>query len=807
MSEPSIITLVPVTSQTRTEAATALRLHRDLGLASRTAVLRSLGAPIIGDVDMVLSVEDLCEPYEPRALVPEDQIALAQPKAIARLLETHDAVIWLGSGLLPTGVPLERSGDAVQVAARGAVRSLNSGTPLLSALISNQANRIEPRLMVVSQGATAFLADWLDVCREAVVDIYRGSVLEYSNQFVIQATSTGQAQAQGEGMLLLWSEFARLGSATAVGRLSAYVLADELFLMERQQVLDGSPSEYEWRMVHGLVHDVRPIEFLANAITASAFFRPDPGDRLTRFIADVRRAVDPMGKRWSGAGSEEEFRGWLSETNQFGISRASEMLIRQHELWWKFPGARRDPKAFHAWLEDEGVESFGFDPRTLIPAEEPRTVVDSPSDKLSDRFAWRWNVLKSLIPGAKRRLETKQMEHVIGPDPKKRHDITPPKRIDVVQTPSLWGVAPRPLTLVGPLRSESGLGQAARMSLRALQLLGRDFTHVDASDAYPSRNLALTGLDWTTHGSRGDVNLVHANAFELVALAQRELRHHIAGRFNAAVWFWEPGNLPELGRFAFDGIDELWVASEYLVDVFGQYGKVPVHNIGLAAELPEQRHVDRSALGLSDDEFVFLFVYDAYSSYGRKNPMKALEAFVNAFAPRFEGVRFVLKVSNLNKFPAAEAEILGLTHKYPAITVIPQYLTREEVLDLMAAADIYVSLHAAEGFGLTLLEAMALGTPTICTGYSGNMDFTTPENSWLVEYDLIATDEVYGPYPAGSIWASPNLDSATELLRHVEANRHEVARKAEVARTDALAVASLDAYARRLDTQLRRVGA
>ena len=52
----------------------------------------------------------------------------------------------------------------------------------------------------------------------------------------------------------------------------------------------------------------------------------------------------------------------------------------------------------------------------------------------------------------------------------------------------------------------------------------------------------------------------------------------------------------------------------------------------------------------------------------------------------------------------------------------------------MAAADCYVSLHRSEGFGLTLAEAMALGKPVIATGYSGNLDFMTPETSYLVPW-------------------------------------------------------------------------
>ena len=53
---------------------------------------------------------------------------------------------------------------------------------------------------------------------------------------------------------------------------------------------------------------------------------------------------------------------------------------------------------------------------------------------------------------------------------------------------------------------------------------------------------------------------------------------------------------------------------------------------------------------------------------------------------------------------------------------------------LFARADCYVSLHRAEGFGLTLAEAMALGKPVIATGFSGNTDFMTPANSYLVDW-------------------------------------------------------------------------
>lgn len=127
------------------------------------------------------------------------------------------------------------------------------------------------------------------------------------------------------------------------------------------------------------------------------------------------------------------------------------------------------------------------------------------------------------------------------------------------------------------------------------------------------------------------------------------------------------------------------------------------------------------------------------------------------------------------------------------------------MLDLMASADVYVSLHAAEGYGLTILESMALGTPAICTGYSGNMDFTDEANSWLVGYEFIKTTESTGPYPTGSVWASPSVEQAAEVMRQVRADRTLIAEKAAHAHRDALEAASLERYADRFDRQLKRI--
>ena len=120
------------------------------------------------------------------------------------------------------------------------------------------------------------------------------------------------------------------------------------------------------------------------------------------------------------------------------------------------------------------------------------------------------------------------------------------------------------------------------------------------------------------------------------------------------------------------------------------------------------------------------------------------------------------------------------------IVIRDGYVSADEKNALLAACDCYVSLHRAEGLGLTLAEAMALGKPVIATGYSGNRHFMTDENSFLVDYRLTNASGDCGPYPPGARWAEPDLNHAAQLMRTVYQHPSEAARRAERGRTDLL---------------------
>ncbi len=113
------------------------------------------------------------------------------------------------------------------------------------------------------------------------------------------------------------------------------------------------------------------------------------------------------------------------------------------------------------------------------------------------------------------------------------------------------------------------------------------------------------------------------------------------------------------------------------------------------------------------------------------------------------------------------------------VKLLDAVLPRNEVTGLMSLCDCYVSLHRAEGFGLSMAEAMALGKPVIATGYSGNLEFMTTDNSLLVDYNLVPIGRTWGPYREGQLWAEPSLEHAAQLMRRVFEDRASAMAMAE----------------------------
>jgi glycosyltransferase involved in cell wall biosynthesis/2-polyprenyl-3-methyl-5-hydroxy-6-metoxy-1,4-benzoquinol methylase len=339
------------------------------------------------------------------------------------------------------------------------------------------------------------------------------------------------------------------------------------------------------------------------------------------------------------------------------------------------------------------------------------------------------------------------------------------------------------VNIVGYFQAEVGVGEAARLLTSAVDAGGIPHSTL-TYNATPSRK-SHPFVERGDGRAPYDINIVCVNADQTPTFAKEAGPDFLNGRHTVGYWFWELEHFPPAMYGAFDCVDEVWAATRFVTGGIQAPNRKPVHTVPLPIPVPRcSPDVTRNSLRLPLG-FMFLFAFDFFSVLERKNPVGLISAFERAFQAG-EGPTLVLKTINGDAKPNDLEKLRAAAARRPDVLIVDDYYSVEEKNSLLGLCDCYVSLHRSEGLGLTMAEAMGLGKPVIATGYSGNLDFMTEGNSYLVDYVKGAVPAGCDPYPEGTPWAEPNLDQAAEYMRQVYEGREAAARKARQAREDIL---------------------
>ena len=83
-----------------------------------------------------------------------------------------------------------------------------------------------------------------------------------------------------------------------------------------------------------------------------------------------------------------------------------------------------------------------------------------------------------------------------------------------------------------------------------------------------------------------DINVLCVNADSTPRFARDVGPAFFAGRHTVGYWFWEVEQFPDTMRPAFDVVDEVWTATDFIADAVRAVNAKPVFTIPLPVPVP-----------------------------------------------------------------------------------------------------------------------------------------------------------------------------------------------------------------------------
>jgi glycosyltransferase involved in cell wall biosynthesis len=267
------------------------------------------------------------------------------------------------------------------------------------------------------------------------------------------------------------------------------------------------------------------------------------------------------------------------------------------------------------------------------------------------------------------------------------------------------------------------------------------------------------------------------------------IRHHWPHDFSrptsgklAAIVPWEFGAVPRKWVQSIESnVDELWVPSEFVKDVFmscgvenTQIAVIPngVNTTSFCPEGPSWKPPEARG-------FTFLFVGGAIM---RKGVDTLVKAYQEAFTSN-DDVTLIIKDIGFSTFYRhmslvpwlkKEAEKPGSAR----LLIVLDEFDEAKLAELYRGCDVVVLPYRGEGFGMPLIEAMACGKPVIATGKGPASEFCPVDCSYLISSTTVPIPggiQGFGELAGEPTWFEPDAEELARVMRNVYENRTEAA--------------------------------
>ena len=319
-----------------------------------------------------------------------------------------------------------------------------------------------------------------------------------------------------------------------------------------------------------------------------------------------------------------------------------------------------------------------------------------------------------------------------------------------------------PAIAFGEFSGAHGLGRAAAYDLPALRARHAAVTAIDIGpylEGAPRRPLDLAGPFDNVYF------LCQPDTYGMICELLRP--SDVAAAYRVGDWVWETPRFPEAWRFAARLVHEIWTPSEYCAATFRAALDLPVRVVPYAVTAPPDPGLDmRARLGVPRGAFMGLAVMDIRSCPERKNPWAHVRAWQAAFGDDANAV-LVIKLRVSKRTRVVLDELRELIGRATNIRLIADEMSDDEIAALHHAADLYLSLHRAEGFGLNIYEALLLGKPVVATHWSANAEYGPRFPNYVgVPARMTRYRDWLGHYADGGFeWGEASWVRATDALQ------------------------------------------